>query len=242
MGMTSRAKSSADCFADVHLRTPVHPLVLRIVHCLDRARGLSPFCGGLPRCGIEGIRASSVGSRTAFSSRGNISRLRRTGGWGDYPAVRALRSDPRCGLEGICASRGGSRTKVLIPREDFLSPAANWWMGDYPAARALQSDPAGGIERLSRFARGSRTPRGSYPATPGGWGGIRTPGEFPHTRFPGVHNRPLCHPSFPGERAGHYSTLRLAWLLQKRFFTRPPRRARRPRAQGSRLRRSSPRR
>ena len=29
----------------------------------------------------------------------------------------------------------------------------------------------------------------------GGWGGIRTPGAFRHTRFPGVHNRPLCHPS-----------------------------------------------
>src|SRR6266699_2208838 len=30
----------------------------------------------------------------------------------------------------------------------------------------------------------------------GGWAGIRTPGAFRHTRFPGVHNRPLCHPSF----------------------------------------------
>jgi hypothetical protein len=29
----------------------------------------------------------------------------------------------------------------------------------------------------------------------GGWGGIRTPGALRHTRFPGVHNRPLCHPS-----------------------------------------------
>src|SRR6266446_424647 len=29
----------------------------------------------------------------------------------------------------------------------------------------------------------------------GGWGGIRTPGAFQHTRFPGVHNQPLCHPS-----------------------------------------------
>src|ERR1043166_2644771 len=29
----------------------------------------------------------------------------------------------------------------------------------------------------------------------GGWAGIRTPGAFRHTRFPGVHNRPLCHPS-----------------------------------------------
>ena len=29
----------------------------------------------------------------------------------------------------------------------------------------------------------------------GGWGGIRTPGAFRHTRFPGVHNQPLCHPS-----------------------------------------------
>ena len=28
-----------------------------------------------------------------------------------------------------------------------------------------------------------------------GWAGIRTPGAFRHTRFPGVHNRPLCHPS-----------------------------------------------
>ena len=28
-----------------------------------------------------------------------------------------------------------------------------------------------------------------------GWGGIRTPGAFQHTRFPGVHNQPLCHPS-----------------------------------------------
>src|SRR5438477_26062 len=28
-----------------------------------------------------------------------------------------------------------------------------------------------------------------------GWGGIRTLGAFQHTRFPGVHNRPLCHPS-----------------------------------------------
>jgi hypothetical protein len=28
-----------------------------------------------------------------------------------------------------------------------------------------------------------------------GWGGIRTPGAFRHTRFPGVHNQPLCHPS-----------------------------------------------
>ena len=26
-------------------------------------------------------------------------------------------------------------------------------------------------------------------------GGIRTPGAFQHTRFPGVHNQPLCHPS-----------------------------------------------
>ena len=29
----------------------------------------------------------------------------------------------------------------------------------------------------------------------GGWEGIRTPGALRHTRFPGVHNRPLCHPS-----------------------------------------------
>src|SRR5207249_7311215 len=29
----------------------------------------------------------------------------------------------------------------------------------------------------------------------GGWGGIRTPGAFRHTRSPGVHNQPLCHPS-----------------------------------------------
>ena len=29
-----------------------------------------------------------------------------------------------------------------------------------------------------------------------GWEGIRTPGALRHTRFPGVHNRPLCHPSF----------------------------------------------
>ena len=28
-----------------------------------------------------------------------------------------------------------------------------------------------------------------------GWEGIRTPGALRHTRFPGVHNRPLCHPS-----------------------------------------------
>src|SRR5262249_55201519 len=28
-----------------------------------------------------------------------------------------------------------------------------------------------------------------------GWGGIRTPDAFRHTRFPGVHNQPLCHPS-----------------------------------------------
>jgi hypothetical protein len=28
-----------------------------------------------------------------------------------------------------------------------------------------------------------------------GWGGIRTPGAFRHTRSPGVHNQPLCHPS-----------------------------------------------
>ena len=28
-----------------------------------------------------------------------------------------------------------------------------------------------------------------------GWGGIRTPGALRHTRFPGVHNQPLCHPS-----------------------------------------------
>gem|GEM_PF-5905196 len=32
-------------------------------------------------------------------------------------------------------------------------------------------------------------------AKPGGWGGIRTPGAFRHTRSPGVHNQPLCHPS-----------------------------------------------
>ena len=29
----------------------------------------------------------------------------------------------------------------------------------------------------------------------GRMGGIRTPGAFRHTRFPGVHNQPLCHPS-----------------------------------------------
>jgi hypothetical protein len=28
-----------------------------------------------------------------------------------------------------------------------------------------------------------------------GWGGIRTPGAVRHTRSPGVHNQPLCHPS-----------------------------------------------
>ena len=26
-------------------------------------------------------------------------------------------------------------------------------------------------------------------------GGVSNPGAFRHTRFPGVHNRPLCHPS-----------------------------------------------
>ncbi len=35
----------------------------------------------------------------------------------------------------------------------------------------------------------------AFQAKPGGWGGIRTPGAFRHTRFPGVHNQPLCHPS-----------------------------------------------
>jgi hypothetical protein len=29
----------------------------------------------------------------------------------------------------------------------------------------------------------------------GGWGGIRTRGTFRYTRFPGVPNRPLWHPS-----------------------------------------------
>ena len=32
----------------------------------------------------------------------------------------------------------------------------------------------------------------------GGWGGIRTPDTFRYTRFPGVRNRPLCHPSISG--------------------------------------------
>ena len=35
----------------------------------------------------------------------------------------------------------------------------------------------------------------SASAKQDGWGGIRTPGAFRHTRFPGVHNQPLCHPS-----------------------------------------------
>jgi hypothetical protein len=38
---------------------------------------------------------------------------------------------------------------------------------------------------------------GDYAESEGsGWEGIRTPGALRHTRFPGVHNRPLCHPSF----------------------------------------------
>ena len=34
----------------------------------------------------------------------------------------------------------------------------------------------------------------------GGWGGIRTPDTFRYTRFPGVRNRPLCHPSMSGRK------------------------------------------
>src|SRR3989442_12893133 len=43
--------------------------------------------------------------------------------------------------------------------------------------------------------RGSLRFCASLQANAGGWGGIRTLGAFRHTRFPGVHNRPLCHPS-----------------------------------------------
>ena len=37
--------------------------------------------------------------------------------------------------------------------------------------------------------------KGNVEAALDGWGGIRTPGAFQHTRSPGVHNQPLCHPS-----------------------------------------------
>jgi hypothetical protein len=38
----------------------------------------------------------------------------------------------------------------------------------------------------------------SSPRCGCGQGGIRTPGTFRYTRFPGVHNRPLCHLSREG--------------------------------------------
>ena len=47
-----------------------------------------------------------------------------------------------------------------------------------------------------------------------GWGGFEPPVPFGYTRFPGVHNRPLCHPSigiFPRRRAA-----RAQWLTHSR--------------------------
>jgi hypothetical protein len=49
----------------------------------------------------------------------------------------------------------------------------------------------GGIAMQNSYA----FPSHKAPHEGNGWGGIRTPGAFRHTRFPGVHNRPLCHPS-----------------------------------------------
>lgn len=48
------------------------------------------------------------------------------------------------------------------------------------------------VTRINRSGRWRATKSQSKP---GGWGGIRTPGTLRYTRFPGVHNRPLCHPS-----------------------------------------------
>jgi hypothetical protein len=44
-------------------------------------------------------------------------------------------------------------------------------------------------------SKAGRQSREALSAKQAGWGGIRTPGAFRHTRFPGVHNQPLCHPS-----------------------------------------------
>jgi hypothetical protein len=51
------------------------------------------------------------------------------------------------------------------------------------------------LRRASCFAQTVSLVLRSASAKQDGWGGIRTPGAFRHTRFPGVHNRPLCHPS-----------------------------------------------
>ena len=66
------------------------------------------------------------------------------------------------------------------------------------SCRPLSAERDRGSWRRGQAARRSgseaklqRNPKGSR-----GGGGIRTHGEFPHTRFPSVPNRPLSHPSW----------------------------------------------
>jgi hypothetical protein len=66
---------------------------------------------------------------------------------------------------GVCACREKARPKKIATRKTII------------------------VSFIESFGFGFTSYEGS------GWAGIRTPGAFRHTRFPGVHNRPLCHPS-----------------------------------------------
>src|SRR5438045_3711910 len=78
----------------------------------------------------------------------------------------------------------------------FLSSADFCW---HSGICSLKRFPNGRSCWLSELESGKRTKDQVVDNITGGtnrgWGGIRTPGAFRHTRFPGVHNRPLCHPS-----------------------------------------------
>ena len=61
---------------------------------------------------------------------------------------------------------------------------ATFWLANHSAGKSAGKHPSSWPDRQQA----------------GGWAGIRTPGAFQHTRFPGVHNRPLCHPSLLEKR------------------------------------------
>src|SRR3954451_1997773 len=58
------------------------------------------------------------------------------------------------------------------------------------------------------------------PLSTDGWEGIRTPGALRHTRFPGVHNRPLCHPSFDRQSWTTATETRLKLQSTEQFVER----------------------
>src|SRR5262249_42960102 len=76
-----------------------------------------------------------------------------------------------------------------------LSFACTRWRKSRESLKVLKSTPSNRQFESCGYVFAPKSIRRTAKREWSGWGGIRTPGTFRYTRFPGVHNRPLCHPS-----------------------------------------------